>query len=75
MFDEATAKNALAVPGAAIRSHGRPAPIMADCGRQSCANEKENAVRGASRFEKRFAELGIRQVLAGIHHPQSNAQK
>ena len=47
---------------------------MTDHGSQSCASEKENAARGASRFEKRLVELGIRQVLAGVNHPQTNGK-
>ena len=74
IFDAATTENALAVLEEAIGNHGRPASIMTDHGSQFYANEKENAARGASRFEKRLVELGIRQVLAGVNHPQTNGK-
>ena len=70
VFENATADDALAVLGAAIRNHGRPASIMTDHGSQFYANEEAMA-RGASTFEKRLVRMGIRQVLAGVNHPQT----
>ena len=47
---------------------------MTDHGSRSYANEKEAARRGAGRFEKKLVELGIRQVLAGAMHPQTDGK-
>ena len=74
IFDNATAENALAVLEDAIKNHGRPASIMTDHGSQFYSNEKDSMERGASRFERRLVEMGIRQVLAGVNHPQTNGK-
>ncbi len=74
VFDNATADNALAVLERAIVDHGRPASIMTDHGSQFYANKKETAKRGESDFEKRLVRLGIRQILAGVGHPQTNGK-
>ena len=47
---------------------------MTDCGSQFYANAAEAKKRGASVFEKRLVELGIRQILAGVRHPQTNGK-
>ena len=62
------------MPEEAVRDHGRPASIMTDHGSRSYANQKEAAGRGAGRFEKKLTELGIRQVLAGVRHPQTDGR-
>ena len=74
IFDNATTGNALGVLDGAIRNHGRPASIMTDHGVQFYANEKEAKKRGESGFEKRLVGLGIRQILAGAGHPQTNGK-
>ena len=74
VFDHATTQNALAVLDAAIRGHGRPASIMTDHGTQFYANKKEAMERGAGLFERKLVELGIRQILAGVGHPQTNGK-
>ena len=74
VFTEATTHNALAVLDEAIKNHGKPACIMTDHGSQFYANQKESAKRGQSAFEERLAELGIRQILSGVRHPQTNGK-
>ena len=74
MFEHATTENALAVLDEAIKNHGKPASIMTDRGAQSYANASEAKKKGASVFEKRLVELGIRQILAGVRHPQTNGR-
>ena len=53
---------------------GRPASIMTDHGSQFYANEEEAREGGKSTFEKRLAVPGIRQILAGVRHPQTNGK-
>ena len=74
MFEHATTENALAVLDEAIKNHGKPASIMTDRGAQFYANASEAKKKGASVFEKRLVELGIRQILAGVRHPQTNGK-
>ena len=74
IFDNATTENALKVLDQTIGNHGRPASIMTDHGTQFYANEKESQKRGAGKFEKRLVELGIRQILAGVGHPQTKTR-
>ena len=74
VFENPTAENALKVLDEAIRNRGKPAAVMTDHGSQFYANEKEAAKRGVSGFEKRLVELGIRQILAGVRHPQTNGK-
>ena len=74
-FAEATTAHALEVLEGAIRKHGKPASIMTDRGSQFYASQKETAKRGdGSEFEKRLVELGIRQILAGVHRPQTSSK-
>ncbi|MCE2508452.1 MAG: integrase core domain-containing protein [Nitrosopumilaceae archaeon] len=47
---------------------------MTDHGSQFYANEAETRRRGASEFEKRLVDLGIRQILARVKHPQTNSK-
>jgi len=74
IFDEETTENALKVLDEAIGRHGRPASILTDHGSQFYANEKKGAERGQAKFEERLVELGIRQVLAGVNHPQTDGK-
>ena len=73
MFEYATTENVLAVLEEAIKNHGKPASIMTDRGSQFYANASESKKEEwASVFEKRLVELGIKQILVGIRHPQTN---
>ena len=54
----------------AIKNHGKPASPMTDRGSQFYANASEAKKKGASAFEKRLADLGIKQILAGLRHSQ-----
>ncbi len=73
MFEYATTENALAVLEEAIKNHGKPASTMTDRGSQFYANASESKKKEwASVFEKRLVELGIKQILVGIRHPQTN---
>ena len=74
IFDNATTGNALKVLDGAIKNHGRPASIMTGHGAQFYADEKEAKARGESRFEKKLVELGMRQILAGVGHPQNSGR-
>ena len=74
VFDNATMDNALKVLDEAIRSHGRPAQILTDHGSQFYANERNDARRGVSVFEAKLVELGIKQVMARVRHPQTNGK-
>jgi putative transposase len=74
VFKEATAENAIIVLEGAIKRHGRPASIMTDHGSQFYANEAEARKRGESAYEKKLVELGIKQILAGVRHPQTNGK-
>ena len=60
MFEHATTENALAVLDEAIKNHGTPASIMTDHGSQFYAGASEVKKKGASAFEKKLVELGIR---------------
>ena len=74
VFDDATTDNALAVLYDAIKIHGKPAQILTDHGSQFYANVKANSERGVSVFEEKMVELGIKQVMARIRHPQTNGK-
>ena len=74
MFEHATTENALAVLEEAIKNHGKPASIMTDRGSQFYANASEVKKKRASVFEKRLAELGIKQILAGVRYLQTNGK-
>ena len=65
-------ENVLIVLEQAIRDHGKPASILTDHGFQFYANASVVKKKDPSVFEKRLAELGIEQIIAGIRHPQIN---
>ena len=73
-FEHATTENALAVLDEVIKNHGKSASIMTDRDSQFYANASEAKKKGASIFEKRLVELGIRQILVGVRHPQTNGK-
>ena len=74
VFEEATAANAIKVLEDGIQKYGKPAGILTDHGSQFYANQKENAVRGESEFEKKLVELDIKHSLARVKHPQTNGK-
>ena len=72
MLKEATTENAIIVLEGAIKRYGKPASIMTDHSSQFYANEAEARKRGESAHEK-MVELDIKQILAGVRHPQPTA--
>jgi putative transposase len=74
VFEHATTENALAVLDEAIKNHGKPASILTDRGSQFYASASEAKKKGSSEFEKRLVELGIKQILARVNHPQTNGK-
>ena len=72
MFEYATIKNTLTVLKEAIKNYDKPASIVIDHGSQFYANASETRKKETSVFEKKLVELGIRQILAGVRHPQTN---
>ncbi len=73
-FEHPTTENALSVLKQAMKNHGKPASIMTDYGSQFYANAAKAKRRGVSDFEKRLVKLGIKQILAGLRHPQTNGK-
>ena len=74
MFEHATTENALTVLEEAIKNHGKSASIMTDRGSQFYTHASESKKKRVSVFEKRLVELGIKQILAGVRHPQTNGK-
>ena len=70
MFEHATTtENAPAALEEAIKNHGKLASTMTDRGSQFYACASEAKRKGAPVFEKKLVELGIKQILAGLRHP------
>ena len=59
-----------------IKNHGKPASSMTDRGSQFYPIHQRQRRRGGgtSVFEKRLADLGIKQILAGLRHSQTNGK-
>ena len=74
VYNEPTSDHAIEVLGEAVKKYGRPAQVLTDHGSQFYANEKKDSRRGIASFETRLVELGIRQVMARIRHPQTNGK-
>ena len=74
IFKNASTENALAVLEKAIKQQGKPASILTDHGSQFYANEVETKRHGEYEFEKKLGELGIRQILVRVKHPQTNGK-
>ena len=69
VFEHTTTENALVVLEEAIKNHGKPASIMTYSRSQFYANAsevKKEKEKGASVFEKKLVELGIKQILSGL---------
>ena len=47
---------------------------MTDHGSQFFANESKVKKNRVSKFEQKLVELDIKQILAGIQHPQTNGK-
>ena len=62
----------MAVLEEAVKRHGKPASILTDHGSQFYANESKARKRGE--YKKKLVEMGIRQILARINHPQTNGK-
>ena len=63
----------LTVSEATIKNHSKSAPIMTDRGSQFYTNASEVKKKQASAFEKKPVEIGIKQILAGIKHLQTDS--
>ncbi len=74
VYNEPTSDHAIKVLEGAIKKYGKPAQILTDHGSQFYANEKKNSERGVAVFENKLIELGIKQVMARIKHPQTNGK-
>ena len=74
VFDEPAGDHAIEVLEEAVKRYGKPAQILTDHGSQFYANERANSRRGVAVFESRLVEMGIRQVMARIRHPQTNGK-
>ncbi len=74
VFGEATARHAVKVLDKATSAYGKPASILPDRGSQFYATESEKKDKGVSTFEKRLNDLGVRHILAGVAHPQTNGK-
>lgn len=74
LFKEATADNALAVLRQAMARYGRPLELLTDRGSQFYASGGEVKEKGVSAFEASLKAMGIRHILGGVNHPQTNGK-
>ena len=74
VYNEPTSDHAIEVLEEAVKRYGRPAQVLTDHGSQFYANEKKDADRGESTYEKTLAGMGIKHVMARIRHPQTNGK-
>ncbi len=74
IFEHATTENAISVLHEAIARHGKPAAVMTDHGSQFYANESAVKKKGVSMYEQELVRLGIRHILSGVGHPQTNGK-
>ena len=58
----------------AVKNHGKHAPPMTDRRSQFYANASETKKKGAPVFEKRPAELGIKQILTRLRYSQTDCK-
>ena len=75
VFDRATSENATAVFRRACLAHGTPYSVLTDHGSQFYAMESgARRERGRTRFEAHLRDMGVRQILARVGHPQTNGK-
>ena len=74
VYNEPTSDHAIKVLEGAIKKYDKPAQILTDHGSQFYANEKKNSECGVAVFENKLVELGIKQVMTRIKHPQTNGE-
>ena len=70
----ATGRHATEVPHAAMKRHGRPAPVLTDRGSRSYAGGSGRRGKGASEFGQEPAGPEIRHVPARASRPQTNGK-
>ncbi len=74
LFKEATSEHSVEVLKKAVTDHGKPVSILTDRGTQFYAVEANERMKGLTAFEKHLIEKEIRQILARVHHPQTNGK-
>jgi len=77
-FDNKTSLNALLVLEQAIcecASWGHPIlAVLSDHGSEFYANKRDARGHGDHEYEQFLKERGIRQILCGVNHPQTNGK-
>lgn len=77
-FDNATEENSLKVLTEAIEKYGILYPIrsvISDHGSQFYANKRDKNGKADHPFEIFLKEKGIKQILCGVNHPQTNGKQ
>jgi putative transposase len=77
-FDNATEENSLKVMTEAIEKKSLMYPIISvisDHGSQFYANTRDKNGKAEHPFEIFFKNKGIRQILCGVNHPQTNGKQ
>jgi putative transposase len=77
-FDNATEENSLEVLKKAIEQYEYMYPIIAvitDHGSQFYANKRNKKGNADHGFEIFLKEMGIKQILCGVNHPQTNGKQ
>jgi putative transposase len=77
-FDNATEENSLKVMNEAIEKSGHMYPIMSlisDHGSQFYANTRDKNGNADHTFEIFLKEKGIKHILCGVNHPQTNGKQ
>ena len=68
-FENATTENTLLAFSNAIQKYGKPGAILTDNGAQFTPSRTESGP-----FTKWCEDLGIKQILERVHHPQTNGK-
>ena len=77
-FDNATEENSLKVLNEAIERNSHLYPIMSiisDHGSQFYANKRDKNGYADHAFEIFLKDKGIKQILCGVNHPQTNGKQ
>ena len=74
VYDNATTENTIQTLKQGFKEFGCPREILTDHGTQFVANKKDKKGNSSHKFPEFLAENGIKHILAGVHHPQTNGK-
>ncbi len=75
VFDHATSEHSVEILKEGIKTHARPREVLSGHDAQFYANKAEGKVEIETIFHIFLKEQGIKHIVGGINHPQTNGKQ